>query len=146
MGSILQVDETSLVGRRWVVQEIARARKAIIHCGYSIEGWRRLKDAVALFENVETRDRSITELFRKSNAYNNPPNFLGDVRFIGASRLVNATSNLFRRSENGRALERLVSLEHLISMLTTFKSSDPRDTIYAVLALAGDTRSSARTA
>ena len=132
-------------GRRWVVQEIALARKAVLHCGHCVADWKDFKDAVALFEKTETKSRCVTELFRKSNKHGNPPNFLGDASFIGASRLVTATSNLFRRSDNGHLLERLVQLVELIAMLTTFEAADPRDTIYAILALARDARFSART-
>lgn len=62
---------------------------------------------------------------------------------MGASRLVDATSKLFRKSKNGDIQQKLLGLEALVSSLTPFEATDPRDTIYAVLALASDVRSTA---
>jgi hypothetical protein len=55
--------------------------------------------------------------------------------------LVHATSNLFRKSNDGQILERLADLETLVSELSPFEATNPRDIIYGVLALAKDTRS-----
>jgi hypothetical protein len=62
------------------------------------------------------------------------------MRALGANTLVEATSNLFRRSDTGEILERLLGLETLVSTFLPFEASDPRDTIYAVLSIASDTR------
>jgi hypothetical protein len=64
---------------------------------------------------------------------------IGDMRALGANTLVEATSNLFRKSNNGEILERLLSLETLVSTLLAFEASDPKDTVYAVLSIANDT-------
>jgi hypothetical protein len=63
-----------------------------------------------------------------------------DARALGVNTLVNATSNLFRRSEDGEIHQRLLTLEVLVSSLfLPFEASEPKDTIYAVLSLAKDT-------
>jgi hypothetical protein len=63
-----------------------------------------------------------------------------DPRALGATTLVDATSSLFRRAEDGKVQQRLVSLEVLVSsQFLAFEASEPRDTIYAVLSLAKDT-------
>lgn len=56
---------------------------------------------------------------------------------------VHATSNLFRKSNNGTILEWMRDLETLVSELSAFEASNPRDVIYGVLALARDTKSTA---
>ncbi|KAF8851221.1 hypothetical protein BDZ45DRAFT_155158 [Acephala macrosclerotiorum] len=119
--------------RRWVVQELALAREATVHYGQEVMQWLDFADAVALF--VTKHDQINTLLKRHSNE----PDPIGDMRALGASILVEATSNLFRKSKDGRILERLLSLETLVSTLLAFESTDPRDTVYAVLSIANDT-------
>ena len=127
--------------RRWVVQEIAFAQKASVHCGELEIAWSHLADAVALFGS---RAEEIAELFRRDKNYNNQGDFLGDVEALGATRLVQTISKLFRKSDKGKKLEPLLSLEALVSNLSAFNASKPHDIIYAVLSLANDTITSAR--
>ncbi|CAG8949673.1 hypothetical protein HYFRA_00003991 [Hymenoscyphus fraxineus] len=61
------------------------------------------------------------------------------VHNLGANALVDFTSNLFRRNENGDIQQRMMTLEMLVSSLLAFESGDPKDTIFAVLSLAKDT-------
>ncbi|CAD6446550.1 ec6bdf9f-4a64-458a-8a64-e588e3541175 [Sclerotinia trifoliorum] len=71
-----------------------------------------------------------------------PGEYLGtlDARALGANILVTATSRLFRRSDDGRIEQRLLSLEILVSSLPlAFEATDPKDTIFAVLSIAKDT-------
>ena len=131
--------------RRWVVQEIALATRATLYCGDAYVDWSDFADAVSLFEAVESESRSISKSIMMSDLFNHVPNFLGEIKFLGATRLVNATSNIFRKSNNGQVLERLLSLEVLISNLSAFKTSRPHDVIYAVLNLAKGIRTSATT-
>ena len=51
---------------------------------------------------------------------------------------MDVTNNLFRKSDDGVVLERLLSLEALVSSLTAFEARSPHDTIYAILWLAHD--------
>lgn len=63
---------------------------------------------------------------------------LRNVPAFGANALVEAMSVMFRKSDDGGILERLVSLEYLVSVLTLFEASDLRDTVYALLSIAKD--------
>lgn len=131
--------------RRWVVQEIALAARATLYCGDAYVDWSDFADAVSLFEAVESESHSISKSIRNSDLFDHIPDFLGEIKFLGATRLVDATSNLFRKSKNGQVLERLLSLEALISNLSAFQASRPHDIIYAVLNLAKGMRTSAAT-
>ncbi|KAH8590712.1 heterokaryon incompatibility protein-domain-containing protein [Bisporella sp. PMI_857] len=122
--------------RRWVIQEIALARAGTVHYGGDTIQWRDFKDAVALF--VTKHDQ--IKLLCSRSRHHTDPDPVGDMRALGANTLVEATSNLFRRSDTGEILERLLGLETLVSTFLPFEASDPRDTIYAVLSIASDTR------
>ena len=130
--------------RRWVVQEIALAKAARLYCGDASADWSDFAVAVSLFEAVETEDRSISKTIQRSENFNRIPDFLGEIQFLGATRLVDATSNLFRKAKSGEIQEKLLTLEALVSNLSAFKASRPHDTIYAVLALAKGIRSMAK--
>ena len=123
--------------RRWIVQEIALAKTATLHCGESSVSWRDFADAISLFNS---KSPEIRQLFRKSTMFKNPLDYLGDVTELGAIRLVHACDNIFRKSDDGVIMEHMLSLEALISSLSAFEATDPHDTIYAVLYLAHDAR------
>ena len=57
---------------------------------------------------------------------------------LAATRLVDLTDNVFRKSDKGTIQEKVVSLEVLMSELSSFQVSKPHDVIYAVLGLAKD--------
>lgn len=121
--------------RRWIMQEISLARKATLFCGSQSVSWEHFYSAVSLFV---ARYRDLRPLFQSSAQFHNHPNYLGEVDALGAKALVDITTNLFRKAEDGFILERLFSLEALISTMTLFEASSPHDTIYSVLWLAHD--------
>ncbi|KAK5118220.1 hypothetical protein LTR85_008200 [Meristemomyces frigidus] len=121
--------------RRWIVQEISLARNATLFCGGQSVTWPDFSAATALFV---ARHRDLRHLFQSSKDFHNHPNYLGEVEALGAKSLVDITTNLFRKSDDGVVLERLLSLEALISTLTLFEAGSAHDTIYAVLWLAHD--------
>jgi len=123
--------------RRWIVQEIALAKTATLHCGESLVSWRDFADAISLFNS---KSSEIRQLFRKSTVFNNPLDYLGDITELGATRLVHACDNIFRKSDDGAIMEHMLSLEALMSSLSAFEATDPHDTVYAVLWLAHDAR------
>lgn len=123
--------------RRWIVQEIALAKTATLYCGESSVSWRDFADAISLFNS---KSSEIRQLFRKSTVFNNPLDYLGDVTELGATRLVHACDNIFRKSDDGAIMEHMLSLEALMSSLSAFEATDTHDTIYAVLWLAHDAR------
>jgi hypothetical protein len=118
--------------RRWVIQELALAKTAIVRWGDEQILWEDFADAIALFMTKHNEMKVL--LGRKSTKSDLEP------RALGANTLVDATSSLFRKSYDGRIQERLVDLEVLVSSLfMVFEASEPRDVIYAVLSLAKDT-------
>ncbi|KAI1407420.1 HET-domain-containing protein [Hypoxylon sp. FL1857] len=124
--------------RRWIVQEIAIAQSATILCGTEMIAWKDFADAISLFNEVETSTRQVSEVMKNHKDLGHRPAFFGEVSQWSATKLVEETNNLFRRlAENQRQAQ--FSLEYLVSKLTTFVSSEPRDTIYSLLAIARDT-------
>lgn len=123
----------------WVVQEIALANDAELYCGTETISWRDFSDAVQLFVEVETATHRLSDVMRKDPDFYHVPGWFEYVSALGASLLVDATGTLFRRSEDKTKRQALLSLEYLVSNLSVFKASEPRDTIYALLAIAKDT-------
>ncbi|PMD58677.1 HET-domain-containing protein [Hyaloscypha bicolor E] len=125
--------------RRWVVQEIALSpRGGTIYCGKDSNSWQDFADAVSLFVEVETATHRLSDVMKLDRSFGNIPNFFGDVSSLGAALLVDATSNLFRNSMSGERMP-LSSLEFLVSRLSVFEATQPRDTIYALLAISKET-------
>ncbi|KAL1878011.1 hypothetical protein Daus18300_002365 [Diaporthe australafricana] len=135
--------------RRWVVQEIALARQATIHCGSQSMPWKEFAAAVRLFVEIESTTHRLSQIMRK---HQRGPGWFEHVSFLGASLLVEATEKVFRpqtfpsRGSHGlRELNMmsLLSLEYLVSTLSVFGATEPRDAIYSMLALARDATPSA---
>lgn len=122
--------------RRWVVQEVALARNASLHCGSQVVHWDDFCDATCLF---------MTKLDRIRTLFAADPDELGDVEALGANVLVTAISNLFRKSADGDIQQHLVGIETLVSSLLFFETSNPHDTVYSLLSLARDTPQQHRT-
>ncbi|RSL74024.1 hypothetical protein CEP53_000582 [Fusarium sp. AF-6] len=121
--------------RRWIVQEIALAKDATVHCGGAIVRWSDFADAASLLvSNQET----IKSLFDFSD-WREGPNTLGDIEAFGASILLEATNNLFLRKHNGEIKRPIKSIESLVTSLKTFDTSDQRDLIYSLKCIASDT-------
>lgn len=121
--------------RRWIVQELAVARAARLYCGKRELDWREFADAISLFASKHV---DLKGMFKASAAFGFNPNYLGDVKELGAYQLVHVASNFFRKSGKGDILEPLLSLEEIVSRLSSFDASDGRDVIYAVLSLSSD--------
>ena len=124
--------------RRWIVQEIALAARAKLYCGEHWVDWERFKVAVSLFNSAESRDQAISRTLNTMAISGFRPDYLGDINSLAATRLVQLTSNIYRRSGPTKAGRKLLTLEALISNLTAFKTGDPHDTFYAILNLAKD--------
>lgn len=125
--------------RRWVVQEIALTRDAVILCGPHRIKWLDFADAVSLFNDAEAEKQTISRaIMMGKKEYGFKPRYFGYVPALSATRLVEVTNDLFRRRADHEKVA-LLSLEQLVSTFTAFNASEPRDTIYAVLAIAKDT-------
>lgn len=128
--------------RRWVIQELVLARKATVRWGSEEMQWSNFADAIALLMTKHHEIKDIIGTTASFSTMQDPDAHVGalDPRALGATTLVDATSSLFRRAEDGKVQQRLVSLETLVSsQFLAFEASEPRDTIYAVLSLAKDT-------
>lgn len=84
--------------RRWVVQEIALGKNAVLHCGQQSVTWAKFTIVVALFERAS---EALAKSFKASALHDYNPNFLGTIEARGATRLVHVISNLLRRSDTG---------------------------------------------
>jgi hypothetical protein len=122
----------------WVVQEIALANAAELYCGTKTIAWKDFSDAVQLFVEVETATHRLSDVMSKDPKFYHIPGWFDYVSALGASLLVDATGSLFRVSEDKRRTP-LQTLEYLVSSLSIFKASEPRDTIFSLLAVAKDT-------
>ncbi|KAF2838113.1 hypothetical protein M501DRAFT_976223 [Patellaria atrata CBS 101060] len=124
--------------RKWVIQEITLAKRAELLCGDKRVTWRDFADAVSLFNEVETGTRSLSRIMKSREDFGNVSDFFGHVPAFSATRLVEATNELFTPSKDGQK-KPLRSLEYLVSTLSSFNATEPRDTIYGLLAIAKDT-------
>ncbi|KAI7780576.1 HET-domain-containing [Diaporthe eres] len=190
--ALMMLMQREWFSRRWVVQEIALANKATIHCGLQSMPWKDFAIAVELFVEVETATHRLSEIMQRDAKSQHVPGWFEYVSALGASLLVQATGKVFRaqrsplddgrkpedkssaagvqgprsaegpksdnegsddrekhlaaRKERLRTLRTidpldrrsLLSLEYLVSTLFIFGASEPRDAIYAMLALSRD--------
>ena len=113
--------------RRWVVQEIALAREAFLVCGDFFVNW---DDFVVAVEFFIKRFDTIAALYDDSALFKQKVLALGDFKASAAFKMVTVT--------NGKGKAREKTLEALVSELTMFEAGDPRDSVYAVMALAWD--------
>jgi hypothetical protein len=137
--AFLKVISHPLFERRWVVQEVAVSGQATIHYGRHVMNWSDFADVVTMFEHAENRNHAISHLLKRAPDFNHHSDLIGDVQTLGASRFINLTSNIFKRSETesntGEVTESLLSLEELVYQLASFKGWDPHDVIYACVSL-----------
>ena len=130
----------SWFSRRWVIQEVAYARKATVYCGTKRSKWIDFSDAVALFGE---KFDEITLLFGPSQSQLDEAGnrlSLGNVRRVAAHALVTTLHHIIRRAADGRIIQRLCTMETLISDVALLQVTDPRDTVYAILTLANDVK------
>ncbi|MCJ1395419.1 hypothetical protein MMC18_008305 [Xylographa bjoerkii] len=144
----LSVDQRGVLGellraqwfrRLWTVQELALAKRAWLHCGTKTIEWVEFADYVELMYTNFTRTSELlgpsweTRLYRSDS--------ISQLATSPASLFVRVVKDLFEKSKDGEILVARLSLEYLVYTLSKLEVSDPRDTIYALLSLAKDTRS-----
>ena len=106
---------------RWSIQAIAVARRATIVCGFHTVDWNELADALSstlCYDHVKWGHISLQPAFRLAEIRKN-------VRWVSGDEV--DTGSLW-------------SLETMMWKFHDFEISDPRDAIYALLALAKDRR------
>lgn len=122
--------------RRWIIQELALAKNAEVRCGSKRVHWRDFSDAVSIFElHFDT----ILKTIKRRPDLEETLEGIKDMKPFGARILVEVLSNTFQRHANGTIYSPRQGLESLISSLSTFETSDPRDTVYTLLNLAKET-------
>lgn len=95
--ALLDLMQRPWFSRRWVVQEIALAQKALIYCGGEDKiSWNKFSIAVELFVEVETATHRLSEVMKKDRTFHHIPGWFDYVSQLGASLLVDATGRLFR--------------------------------------------------
>ena len=118
---------------RWSLQVSALARRATLYCGNAQIDLLDLATAVSLFEAANS-----DLITRQLEISKNLSDFLNKTELLPAAWLLDATSNLFRKNENGQIQGGCLSLEDLVCKVSDFRSTEPHDVIYSVLALAND--------
>ena len=94
--ALLDLMQRPWFSRRWVVQEIALARRAVVYCGNDRISWKKFAVAVELFVEVETATHRLSEVMKKDPKFYHVPGWFEYVSALGASLLVEATGKLFR--------------------------------------------------
>jgi hypothetical protein len=124
-------------GRRWVVQEMALAKHATVHCGSRTVSWADFAHATSIFES------SFAELSESLGRHGTDQ--LGDIHGPGASSMVRISSGIFRKTASGDIVDRCYDLETLLWLLPMFAVTEPLDVIYSILNLGRDTYLSQKT-
>ena len=132
---------SSWFSRRWTIQELALAEDVIVQCGDCQIHWKDFADAIGFFTFYlgEIKEIARKAEGRLSANEKNDLRVLTDLDVPQATKLVDEIANAFRKHPNGKLLEPAKGLETLVSTLTAFDSSDPRDTIFALLNIAKET-------
>ncbi|KAF8860222.1 hypothetical protein BDZ45DRAFT_649083 [Acephala macrosclerotiorum] len=121
--------------RLWMVQEVTVAANTTLHCGLQAIQYLDFVDAVAMFISCRS---DLVNLFRQ-----NGRNYMEliDRKITVTKRFIDVTQDALRKlrpeSYEG-GIERRLSLESLVSLLSDLTCTDHRDRIYSVLALAKD--------
>ncbi|KAF5864137.1 hypothetical protein ETB97_008543 [Aspergillus alliaceus] len=110
-------------------------QSASIHCGTKAVQWEEFADAVSILVAAQDKIRKLFDF----ETWKEGPQTLGEVQTFGANALLEATSRLFLRTENGETLQPVKGFEYLVT-LKTFDAGDPRDLIYSLLSIASDTQ------
>ncbi|PMD32217.1 hypothetical protein L207DRAFT_500679, partial [Hyaloscypha variabilis F] len=103
--ALLELMQREWFSRRWVVQEVALAPKAIIHCGTAKLSWNKFAVAVELFVEAETATHRLSEIMKTDTKTNHVPRYFEYISQLGASLLVDATGKLFRDYDYIRRLQ-----------------------------------------
>jgi hypothetical protein len=119
--------------RRWVIQEISSARRAHLYCGISQMPWHAFVDAISL---IAAQKVSLRKAFSPLLA--NDPDDVESFNSLSTLKFLHLVDNMFRKTVDGRITEHLMTLEALLATTPQFESTDPKDTVYALLFLASD--------
>ncbi|KAH4819945.1 hypothetical protein HBI38_023360 [Parastagonospora nodorum] len=141
--SLFELLRWSWFSRRWVIQELALARYATVHCGSHTINWEDFHNAIAIFcASFDVLKGRLREYFRAHfHQRNKYLDSAFEIEQFGAKLLVDITSDLFRKESDGQ-YDSTINLETLVCSLSNFDTSDPRDTINAFLNICKESNSS----
>ncbi|RAR10736.1 HET-domain-containing protein [Stemphylium lycopersici] len=132
--SLYDLLKWSWFSRRWIIQELAFAQSASVHCGKHVRDWSDFQTAIAIFhrhfDSLKGRLMVHYESSQAKCSHIDDDSTL-EIEHLGAKLLVDMTSTLFRKRRDG-SLESTKSLESLVCSLSGFDTSDPRDAINAL--------------
>jgi hypothetical protein len=109
--------------RRWIIQEVAWARRCTLYCGQSSIGWKELSEWVDLFVWLQTH--SLPWNLSTAAINRHSPGF----------KMVDVINRAFNCGSDG-SRSYLLDLEYLVTSLTDFNVTIPHDRVYALLSLA----------
>ncbi|KAH7356189.1 heterokaryon incompatibility protein-domain-containing protein [Pyrenochaeta sp. MPI-SDFR-AT-0127] len=130
--------QRSWFSRRWVIQEIASAKRASIRIGDTVASWIDFADAVELFND---RIHGIRAIYKDTLMFKKEPDALSLVESSAANALVTIARSIFRKTDKGGILYSLLDLETLVFKSGQFSATDARDVIYALVGIANDRES-----
>lgn len=116
-----------------MVQELALAREATVHCGKLTSCWSEFQTAISIFcRHIDYLKPKLIAYFQTTQPRRRwDDKSVFEVDQLGAKLLVDMTATLFRERSNG-SLESTIGLETLVCTLSVFDTSDARDTINAL--------------
>ncbi|KAF1915925.1 heterokaryon incompatibility protein-domain-containing protein [Ampelomyces quisqualis] len=132
--SLFELLRWSWFSRRWVIQELALARNATVHCGKHVCLWTEFQTAIAIFDRYfDTLKPKLIKYFATAHPdrWTRDDESMFRIKHLGAKLLVDMSATLFRSKKNGDR-ESTKGLETLVCSLSGFDTSDPRDTINAL--------------
>ncbi|OAL00971.1 HET-domain-containing protein [Phaeosphaeriaceae sp. SRC1lsM3a] len=132
--SLFELLRWSWFSRRWVIQELALAQNATVHCGKHVCLWSEFRTAIAIFDKYfDELKPKLIQYFANTHPdrWNWDDDSMFRLKHLGAKLLADMTSILFR-STGGGARTSTKGLETLVCTLSGFDTSDPRDTINAL--------------
>jgi hypothetical protein len=121
--------------RIWVLQEVAYKMDIGLNCGDHEVHFMDLVDACNI---VKSKLNTIKRSLQNTLLYDSYGHLLHNFQDSSAARLFDLLRNVFIRSNDGKVIERRLSLESLVCDLAPFQATDPRDSIFALLGLAKD--------
>ena len=124
--------------RRWVIQEVAYARRATVVCGRHRIEFEDLANVIVLFHEAEQATSRLTEIAgSKTMSKHIASDPLSEFHQLPALQLIDLLSSTVRRDGNGKIASQ-TSLGELVVLCTSFETGMPQDAVYSLLGLAKD--------
>ena len=126
--SLYELSHKPWFRRRWVLQEIAVARKATLHSGPNEADWTDFVTAVSLLRNNQ-------DLLEKVSAKSAASQSITKKQTPALS-LIDAIEHLFHKSDHGQIVQKLLPLEDVVVNFMPFQSIFFHDAVYSALSVA----------